>query len=70
MSYESINEMLSEDDLESYPPILTPKDVMEILGIGEKLLYQLLNSGELPGKRIGKKIWRVSKQQLILFLSK
>ena len=51
--------------LEEYPDILTPQEAMEILGIGKNLFYKLLNDEVIPAKRIGKKIWRISKKDLI-----
>ncbi|MDD6571722.1 MAG: helix-turn-helix domain-containing protein [Thermoflexaceae bacterium] len=54
--------------LEEYPSILTPNECMEILGIGRGLLYQLIHSGELPAKRMGKKLWRISKNDLLTYL--
>ena len=54
--------------LEEYPDILTPQEAMEILGIGKNLFYKLLNGGVIPAKRIGKKIWRISKKDLIDYI--
>lgn len=54
--------------LKEYPDILTPKEAMEILGIGKNLLYGLLKSGEIPAKRIGNKMWRIAKKDLILYI--
>ena len=55
--------------LENYPDIMTFKQVQEVLGIGRNLLLNLLNSGELPGIRLGR-LWRVTKPDLIKYLSK
>ncbi len=55
--------------LQEYPDILTPKEAMEILGIGKNLFYKLLNDGEIPAKRIGNKMWRISKKDLIYYIS-
>ncbi|MDD3570368.1 MAG: helix-turn-helix domain-containing protein [Lachnospiraceae bacterium] len=56
--------------LEDYPDILTPKEVMEILGISKNTLYQLINNGEIPATRLGRKLWRIQKQALMEFLEK
>lgn len=56
--------------LEEYPDILTPQEAMEILGIGKNLFYRLLNDGIIPAKRIGKKIWRISKKDLMDYIWK
>lgn len=56
--------------LEDYPDILTPKEVMEILGVSKNTLYQLINNGEIPATRLGRKLWRIQKQALLHFLEK
>ena len=43
--------------------VLTPNDVMDILGIGKNAAYALLNSGRLRGFRIGRS-WRVTAEAL------
>lgn len=55
--------------LQEYPDILTPREVMEILGIGKNLLYGLLKDGVIPGKRVGDKMWRIAKKDLIDYMS-
>lgn len=55
--------------LEEYPDILTPQEAIEILGIGKNLFYRLLNDGTIPAKRVGNKIWRIEKKELILYIS-
>lgn len=54
--------------LEEYPDILTPQEAMEILGIGKNLFYKLLKEGIIPGKRVGTKIWRIVKDELIQYI--
>ena len=54
--------------LQDYPDILTPQEVMEILGIHRGKFYELVNSGELPARQIGKKGWRVTKVNLLRFV--
>ena len=56
--------------LEDYPDILTPKEVMEILGVSKNTLYQLINNGSIPATRLGRKLWRIQKQALLDFLAK
>lgn len=56
--------------LEEYPEVLTPQEVMEILGIGRNLLYQLIWNGTIPAFRLGKKRWRVLRKELIDYLQK
>lgn len=52
--------------LEKYT-ILTPLDVMDVLGIGKNSAYALLNSGKLRGFRVGRS-WRVSSEALEEFM--
>ena len=55
--------------LEDYPDVLTPPEVMEILGIGRNLLYQFMQDGTIPAFRMGKKKWRVLKRDLIVYVT-
>lgn len=54
------------EQLEKYA-VLTPLDVMDILGIGKNSAYTLLNSGKLRGVRVGRS-WRVSSEALEEFM--
>lgn len=47
--------------------ILTPRDIMDILGIGKNAAYSLLNSGQLRGFRVGRS-WRVTAEALEEFM--
>lgn len=47
--------------------ILTPRDVMDVLGIGKNVAYDLLNSGKLRGFRVGRS-WRISAEALEEFM--
>ena len=49
------------------PAILTPLEVMDILGIGKNTVYNLLISGQLKGFRIGKS-WRITGDAVEEFL--
>lgn len=55
--------------LEEYPDILTPQDAIEILGIGKNLFYKLLKDRAIPAKRVGGKVWRIAKKDLIAYIS-
>lgn len=48
---------------EQVPTILTPADVIDILGVGKNTVYGLLNSGKLIGFRIGRS-WRITQESL------
>lgn len=54
--------------LDEYPDVLNTDEVISILSISRNLLYQLINSGELPAMRVGSKIWRIRKDNLIQYL--
>lgn len=54
--------------LENYPDVLTINETIEILGISRNMLYDLIHSGILPAFRLGKKIWRINKPDLLLYL--
>ena len=51
--------MLTDD----FQEILTVDDVMQMLYIGRNTVYNLLNSGELKGFRIGR-TWKIPKDCL------
>ena len=46
-----------------YQAVLTVADVAELLFIGKNTTYELLNSGELKGFRIGRG-WRIPRENL------
>ena len=47
--------------------VLTPREIMDILGIGKNSMYDLLNSGQLQGFRVGRS-WRVTADALEEFM--
>lgn len=63
-----IQQELEYGMLEGYPDIMLPTECMEALGIGRTMFYKLVGSGELPAKRIGNKIWRIAKVDLIAYM--
>ncbi len=50
-----------------YPDALTPGQVREMLGIGQRLTYTLLRDGEIPSVRMGR-LYRVPKVAVIDYL--
>ena len=58
-----------EDDsrAEDFPTILTPAEVMDILGIGKNTVYRLLNMGRLQGIRIGRS-WKIPLDSIYVFI--
>ncbi|MEA5039026.1 MAG: helix-turn-helix domain-containing protein [Clostridiaceae bacterium] len=55
--------------LEDYPDIMTVHEVMEALGLSKNTLYALIHSKIIPAFRIGPKMWRVKKVDLIEYLN-
>ncbi|MCC8082563.1 MAG: helix-turn-helix domain-containing protein [Lachnospiraceae bacterium] len=54
--------------LKDYPDVLTPEEVMTILGIGKNSTYKLLQTGELKSIKIGKK-YRIPKKYLLQYIN-
>ncbi|WP_445935892.1 helix-turn-helix domain-containing protein [Paenibacillus sp. FSL L8-0696] len=50
-----------------YPSVLTAKEIQQILGIGKRQTYELLNSGQFHIVRVGKMI-KVSKDVFLKWL--
>lgn len=44
--------------------LLAPKEVGAILGLHPKTVIRLFISGEIPGFRLGKRFWRISRHAL------
>lgn len=54
--------------LRDYPDVLTVEQLAEILGIGQNAAYQLVHSGAIGHKRIGKNI-RIPKVCVVDYLN-
>ena len=54
--------------LSEYPDVLTVKSVQDILGIGRKQVYKLIEDGELYAVRPGKS-FLISKVALVNYLN-
>lgn len=52
---------------EGYPPILSVKDLAEILGLNTKTVYEYLQNGALPAYHIGTK-WVIVRDEVISFM--
>lgn len=52
---------------EKYHDILSTKEVCQLLRISMRTLYKLIESGELPARKIGGK-YKITKNNLIKFL--
>ena len=57
------NDFFVDDYYEMEYEYLTPKEVMNCLGIGKNTFYKLVNSGRIPAFRIGR-LWRVKREAL------
>lgn len=55
------------DPLRGYPPVLEPKQVAQMLNIGINRLYEYLQTGEIPAKKLGRR-WRISTKRLFDWL--
>lgn len=55
---------------EDYPLILTVNEVMEILRIGKKVAYALMDEPGFPCIRIGPKIKRVNRDAFFEWIEK
>ncbi len=50
--------------------LLTPEDVAERLAVNAATVRAWLRKGNLKGKKIGRKVWRISEDELNAFLSR
>lgn len=50
-----------------YPDALTPRQVQEMLGVGQRMTYRLLREGKIPSVRMGR-LYRVPKSAVIDYL--
>lgn len=53
---------------ETFPVVLSPAEVMDILGIGKNTVYRLLTDGTLKGVRVGRN-WKIPLQALDEFVT-
>lgn len=65
MNYDAEYDRQSWRD--SFPAVLTPADIMDILGVGKNTVCRLLSLGQLRGFRIGRS-WKVTSDALEEFL--
>lgn len=59
--------MSREKMFRDYPDVLTPQQVQEMLGVGQRMAYQLLREGKIQNVRMGK-LYRVPKAAVIDYL--
>ena len=53
-----------QTNFEDLPELLTPMEVRAFLGLGRDAVYKLIESGELPARRFGQRLF-VPKKALI-----
>lgn len=51
----------------SYPDALTPRQVQEMLGVGQRMTYRLLRNGRIQSVRVGR-LYRIPKTAVIDYL--
>ncbi len=51
----------------NYPDALTPRRVQEMLGVGQRMTYGLLQSGRIQSVRMGR-LYRIPKTAVIDYL--
>ena len=56
--------------LNNYPEILNLSQVCEILSISKNTLYGLIRNDYIEAFRIGDKIWRIRKEDVINYCAK
>lgn len=59
--------MSRERMFREYPDVLTPQQVQEMLGVGQRMAYQLLREGKIQNVRMGR-LYRVPKAAVIDYL--
>ena len=67
MRNEEYSENLERCREDQMPIVLTPAEVMDILGVGKNTMYRLLNTGKLRAVRIGRS-WRITGDALEEYL--
>ncbi len=53
-----------QTNLEDLPQMMTPQEVQAFLGLGRATVYSLIKEGEIPVRRIGRRLF-VPKQELM-----
>ena len=56
--------MLNREEMQKLPPLLTPQELAEILGVSVPFCYTLVRSKGFPSFRVGKK-WLIVTDKLM-----
>ena len=59
--------MLNREEMQKLPPLLTPQELAEILGVSVPFCYTLVRSKGFPSFRVGKK-WLISTDKLMAWI--
>ena len=62
MNDPSINRKTKIEDL---PELMTPHEVRNFLGLGRDAVYKLIETGELPARRFGQRLF-IPKKALLM----
>jgi excisionase family DNA binding protein len=54
-------------EIENLPELLTPQEVRAVFGLGHNTIYSLIESGEIPSRRLGRRLF-VPKAELLRFI--
>ena len=63
-----MREKINISDPNSWPYVLRPQQVMEITQIGKNKILELLQSGEMPAKKVHGR-WFINRDALLKWLS-
>lgn len=50
-------------------PLLTAKEAAKILGVDKRMVYRLIEKGDIPAVKIGK-VWRIEPKELKEFINR
>jgi excisionase family DNA binding protein len=53
---------------EDYPLVMTAEDIREILGVGRRKAYEIMEENEFPLVRLGGKLKRVNRDDFFRWL--
>jgi excisionase family DNA binding protein len=53
---------------EDYPLVLTVNEIMEILGVGKRVAYELMDMKDFPCVKVGPRLKRVNREAFFAWL--
>ena len=63
---EGTMDPLNKDD----EPMLSAKEVATLLGVSDRTIRKWAEEQELPASKVGRKLWRFSRHQIVEWLRK